>query len=250
MGESSAINIVRVDSELAGLARAYLVNRLKDADAIAVALGIGDWDRIHRIGHNMRGSAEMFGFSELAELGAALQAAADAASLSEVECLHRSMAIILANTRIEIANSEQQAHTAHTETAARLPKAGDPRCVLIVDDDEMNRILISRYLEKAGYLVRQATRGDEALVAVREEPRPAVVVLDVVMPGTSGLEVCRRIKNSRETASIPILLLTGLETTDDRLRAMEAGADDYLSKPVSRRDLIERVSALAPAAAQ
>jgi CheY-like chemotaxis protein len=250
MDEHDKASIVRVDAELAGLARAYLVNRLKDADAIAGAIRARDYECIHRIGHNMRGSAEMFGFTDLAALGSELEVAADAADLSDLQRLHGCMARVLADTRIETVNVDHEGDTANTEIPAGSRAARDPGRVLVVDDDEMSRILITRYLEKAGYSVRQAACGEEALAAVREDPPPALVVLDVVMPGTSGLEVCRRIKRAPETASIPVVLLTGLERADERSEAMEAGADDFLRKPVSRRHLIERLSALAPGAAQ
>jgi two-component system cell cycle response regulator len=119
-----------------------------------------------------------------------------------------------------------------------------PREVLVVDDDEMNRILVGRFLENEGYAVKQVSSGTEALAALAHPPLPVVVVLDVVMAGLSGFEVCRSIKSNPATTAIPVILVTGLEKNEDRRRGMEAGANDFLSKPVTRRELLARVGSL------
>ena len=112
----------------------------------------------------------------------------------------------------------------------------------------MSRILITHYLENAGYAVREAAGGSEALAIVDDEVPPALVLLDVVMPGMNGLEVCRRIRARPERAAIPVVLLSALERKDDRMDGMQAGADDFVTKPVSRAALLHRVAALVPTA--
>ncbi|HEX6004391.1 MAG TPA: response regulator [Burkholderiales bacterium] len=214
---------------------------------IAAAVERRDFDAIHKIGHNLLGSGEMFGFAELSRIGAGLQRAADAHDAAGVDRLRRRMAHYLAQT---VAPISQQAHTVAAGTRRRATAVRAPRRheVLVVDDDEMNRILITHYLEKAGYTVAQCARGEEALAALDAPRLPGLVLLDVVMPGRSGLDICRAIKADARTGSIPVVLLTALEKEEDRQRGMEAGADDFVTKPVSRVDLLARVAELLPRA--
>lgn len=247
---SGDVNFVRIDSDLAGLARAYLANRAKDLEKIRSALQRRDYEAIHRIGHNMHGSGQMFGFAELTALGANLQQAAGAGNGGEIARLERCIDDFLLRTRIV---EDERAGVASDRTESAEAEPARERCgqyVLVVDDDAMNRMLITHYLKNGGYRVREVSSGEEALAAVKEQPLPALVVLDVVMPGTGGLAVCRRIRSDPATAAIPIVLLTALDKEEDRQRGMEAGANDFVSKPVSRRELMSRVSVLAPCGAR
>jgi DNA-binding response OmpR family regulator len=108
--------------------------------------------------------------------------------------------------------------------------------VLVVDDEPTVREVVSRYLERDGYEVRQLDRGDSVDGAVREF-RPDLVVLDVMLPGLSGLEVLR----AHDTARVPIILLTARVEEADRVLGLELGADDYVTKPFSPRELVARV---------
>jgi two-component system sensor histidine kinase/response regulator len=111
--------------------------------------------------------------------------------------------------------------------------------LLVVDDEPRNRALMSAYL--AGqYQVREAENGPEAL-ALCERGGIDLVVLDVMMPGMSGFEVCRSLKNRAREDFLPVLLLTALSEQDDRNAGLEAGADDFLAKPVNRQELLLRV---------
>ncbi|OGP47382.1 MAG: hypothetical protein A3K30_04925 [Deltaproteobacteria bacterium RBG_13_51_10] len=112
--------------------------------------------------------------------------------------------------------------------------------VLVVDDEESNRELLRVILEAQGHQVFVAVNGIEGLERVVED-RPDVVLLDVLMPKMNGNDVCRQLKGSPQTASIPVILISGLRTREDMLKGIEAGANDFLSKPVDTRDVLLRV---------
>lgn len=112
--------------------------------------------------------------------------------------------------------------------------------VLVVDDEARNRKLARQLLEVEGYLVEEAENGAEALERA-VDLRPDVVLLDVMMPVMNGLEACRFLKSHEATAEIPVVLVTALKEREDRLKGIEAGADDFLSKPVDRQELLLRV---------
>jgi putative two-component system response regulator len=115
--------------------------------------------------------------------------------------------------------------------------------ILIADDTESIRSLFSRLLSAEGYDIVAAADGVEALEAVREQ-RPDVVLLDITMPRLDGLEVCRRLKSDPATQLMPVVLVTGQSALDDRIKGIEAGADDFLSKPVHPHELRVRVRSL------
>jgi signal transduction histidine kinase len=114
----------------------------------------------------------------------------------------------------------------------------DTGSVLIADDEAVTRALFKGLLVAAGYRVLDVDSGEAALAALASEaPLPDVVLLDVLMPGLSGFDVCRQIKANPGTAHIPVLLVTALTQRADRLKGIAAGADDFLSKPVDREEL-------------
>ncbi|MGD0794208.1 MAG: response regulator transcription factor [Dehalococcoidales bacterium] len=112
--------------------------------------------------------------------------------------------------------------------------------VLVVDDDAKTVELVKLYLNRDGYRVITAGDGNDALRLAREN-HPDLIVLDLMLPGMSGLEVCRIL---REESDVPIIMLTALTTDDDRLKGLELGADDYVTKPFSPRELAARVRAV------
>lgn len=119
-----------------------------------------------------------------------------------------------------------------------------PFHVLVVDDSEANRILLADILSGDGYQVTEADCGEAALRAIAEAP-PDLVLLDVMMPDLSGVEVCRRIRALASTRDIAVILVTALTDRGARFEGFEAGADDYLSKPVDGAELRLRVRTLA-----
>jgi DNA-binding response OmpR family regulator len=109
--------------------------------------------------------------------------------------------------------------------------------VLVVDDEPIVRDVVVRYLERDGYETLEATTGDEARRLLEQRP-PSLVVLDVMLPGTNGLELCRWI---RSRSDLPIVMLTARGEEADRIVGLELGADDYLTKPFSPRELAVRI---------
>ncbi|HKS44158.1 MAG TPA: response regulator transcription factor [Amycolatopsis sp.] len=112
--------------------------------------------------------------------------------------------------------------------------------VLVVDDDETVRDVVRRYLEAGGFTVEVARDGSEGLRLFGQR-RPDLVVLDVMMPGINGLEVCRRL---RRDSQVPVVLLTALGEEEDRIAGLQLGADDYVTKPFSPRELALRVASV------
>jgi two-component system cell cycle response regulator len=115
--------------------------------------------------------------------------------------------------------------------------------VLVVDDNEQNLELIEAYLEELGCRIRTARDGVETLQAVEAEP-PDMILLDVMMPRMSGFQACAKIKGNSKTRDIPILMITALNEVGDVEKAVESGADDFLTKPVNKLELLTRVRSL------
>jgi len=118
-----------------------------------------------------------------------------------------------------------------------------PSKILIVDDESAPRSGLEILLRREGFDVRTAGDGATALAQCTEF-RPDLVLLDIVMPGLDGIEVCRRIKAAPETRLTPVVLITGLSATSDRIKGIDAGADDFLSKPIDYNELLARTRSL------
>jgi len=117
------------------------------------------------------------------------------------------------------------------------------KTILIVDDEEKNIKLMKGILRTEDYHLFEATSGDETLRTLTDIS-PDLILLDVMMPGIDGFEVCRRLKNDEKTRAIPVVMVTALREKEHHIKAMEAGADDFLSKPVDSFELLVRVKSL------
>jgi DNA-binding response OmpR family regulator len=115
--------------------------------------------------------------------------------------------------------------------------------ILIVEDDDDIAQLVHRYLTRAGHVADIIRAGDEALARVRERP-PDLIILDLMLPGLDGLEVCRALRASPATRALPIIMLTARSEESDRVAGLQLGADDYVTKPFSPNELVARVGAL------
>lgn len=129
------------------------------------------------------------------------------------------------------------------------PAAGTPRPpgagerILVVDDEPDIVALVAYHLARAGYRVSTAASGPDALTAARQE-RPALVVLDLMLPGLSGYDVLQQLREGEETRAVPVLMLTARREEQDRIRGLSLGADDYLTKPFSPQELVLRIGAI------
>ena len=118
------------------------------------------------------------------------------------------------------------------------------RKILIVDDSATERFFLADLLSKRGYAVVTAENGDEALLKVRSE-KPSLVVMDVVMPGTSGYQATRAIARDPLTQSIPVILCTSKGAESDRIWGLRQGAKEYVVKPVDPEELLAKIASLA-----
>ncbi|MBW0144320.1 phosphate regulon transcriptional regulator PhoB [Sphingomicrobium clamense] len=115
--------------------------------------------------------------------------------------------------------------------------------LLLVEDDRNLADLIGFTFDRDGYDVTRTGDGEEALILV-EEVNPDLMILDWMIEGISGIEVCRRLRRKKETASLPIIILTARGEEEDRIRGLETGADDYVTKPFSPKELVARAGAV------
>ena len=128
--------------------------------------------------------------------------------------------------------------TAKSHTSGQKRTAGP--LILVVDDHKLSRELLESYLLNAGYDTITARNGQDALDKLAENS-PDLVLLDIIMPVMDGYEVCRRIKENQQTILLPVIMVTGLEDFDAKMKALSLGADDYINKPISERELLMRV---------
>ena len=115
--------------------------------------------------------------------------------------------------------------------------------ILIVDDNQQNCELLDAYLADEGYQIEMVYDGQQTLDAVARQ-QPDLILLDIMMPRLSGYEVCHRLKSSEQTRAIPILMITALAEMSDIEKGIDAGADDFLTKPINKLELITRVRSL------
>ncbi|KGY12341.1 histidine kinase [Vibrio tubiashii] len=151
--------------------------------------------------------------------------------------------------QIEQANHYESAHFTAPSSGevelpdtASLPENPEGPILLVVDDEPVNLRVLDSFLRLEGYRVRTAKDGHEALASISNE-KPELVLLDIMMPGMSGYQVCETLRETYDHAELPIIMLTALSQTDDRVRGFNAGANDYLSKPFNKQELAARIVA-------
>lgn len=115
--------------------------------------------------------------------------------------------------------------------------------IIVLEDDADIANLVQHHLQLAGFAVRVCSSGDQVIPLARKQP-PILFLLDIMVPGGSGFEVCRRIRESQDLARIPIIFLTAKAGEEDRVRGLDLGADDYITKPFGTRELTARVRAV------
>ncbi|HLD74477.1 MAG TPA: response regulator, partial [Bdellovibrionota bacterium] len=115
--------------------------------------------------------------------------------------------------------------------------------ILIIEDESDIRELIAYHLEKNSFSVKQAKSAEEALPIINEQ-KPIMIILDLMLPKMSGLELCHKLKKESQTQDIPILMLTAKSEKEDIIKGLEMGADDYVTKPFDVREVVARVRAL------
>jgi two-component system, OmpR family, alkaline phosphatase synthesis response regulator PhoP len=130
-----------------------------------------------------------------------------------------------------------------TQAQAKFPVAEAKRKILVVEDEKDIRDLVRYNLEAEGFIVIEASDGERGLNLAAKE-RPALVLLDLMLPGLPGLEVCRLLRAKEDTLQVPILILTARASEVDKVLGLEMGADDYVTKPFSPRELVARVKAV------
>ncbi|MEI6863674.1 MAG: response regulator, partial [Candidatus Omnitrophota bacterium] len=117
---------------------------------------------------------------------------------------------------------------------------GAKKKILIVDDEKQLVSLVRLHMEMSGYEVLSASDGEEAL-AVANRDKPDLMILDLMLPKIDGWEVCKRLRAESKSGDIPVIMLTARSETEDKLKGFECGADDYMTKPFSPRELVARV---------
>lgn len=117
------------------------------------------------------------------------------------------------------------------------------KTILVIDDDAINIELLKMLLESANYRLLEASNGKEALEIVMDT-LPDLILLDVMMPGIDGYETCRIFKQNIRTRMIPIIMVTALKKADHKVKALKAGADDFISKPIDKTELLVRVKSM------
>ena len=115
-------------------------------------------------------------------------------------------------------------------------EAKKPARILVVDDEERNRRLLVAMLEAEGYVVLEAADGERALERAQQNP-PDIILLDIMMPGMDGYDVARALKAAEATRSVPVVMVTALDDRESRLHGLEAGAEEFVTKPVDRNEL-------------
>ncbi len=231
-------------SALPQLLPKFVANRERDVVVLREAFEKGELDAIAEIAHKLHGNGASYGFPELSAIGRDLEAAARAREEADVaQCLQRLAAAVV-GLRRGLPDSNDMPRP---RSVMRI-RVDAPLLVLIVDDFADSRAMYAEHFRDEGFDVVEAADGSAAIVRARER-LPAVIVMDLSLPGMDGWDAIRELKHDDATRSIPIVALTGHCGTGDADGAKDAGCDTFLTKPCLPSALLEKVNELLAARA-
>ncbi|MDH3763600.1 MAG: EAL domain-containing protein, partial [Gammaproteobacteria bacterium] len=220
----------------------FLGQTPEDVAVLRLAAKQADLEVIGNLAHSLKSSSANLGATGFSKSCASLEASAREGNLelsvTLVQAIESRLPAVLAELR-QHAGVEQAAVPEESEKLSSNSAASAPR-VLVVDDDNGFRLTTCEALKGTGYNVIEASSGEDALSLI-EEARPDLVLLDAIMPGMDGFEVCRKLRNKQATRAIPVMILTGLGDMESVNRAFESGATDFIVKPVNYAVLSSRI---------
>ncbi len=246
----SRLVLVRSPTVVALLPK-FVSHRERDVAIVRDAIRRRDFPAIATIGHNLRGSAESYGFPQLGVFGASLEAAAHLCDIRRVGRVLEGLDACVRRIRVDIGENPCEGQPS-SET--RLRVHGDSRTqerapgrplVLVVDDFEDSRVMYTECLGHAGYGVIEAENGLEAVEKARDT-RPDLIVMDLSLPVLDGWEATRRLKSDPRTKEIRVIMLTGHGLAEHARGAEQAGCDAFLVKPCLPGDLLAKVEGMLP----
>jgi two-component system cell cycle response regulator DivK len=245
----SRLVLVRSPTVVALLPK-FVSHRERDIVTVRDAIIRRDFATIATIGHNLRGSAESYGFPQLSAFGERLEAAAHRRDARRVDLVLEGLEACVRRIRVDIGETSSAEGSPSSETRLRVRVDGGTReratpLVLVVDDFEDTRAIYAECLGHAGYGVIEAENGLEAVEKARDA-RPDVVVMDLSLPILDGWEATRRLKGDPRTKEIRVIVLTGHGLAEHARGAEQAGCDAFLVKPCLPRDLLGKVRSMLP----
>jgi DNA-binding response OmpR family regulator/HPt (histidine-containing phosphotransfer) domain-containing protein len=189
---------------------------------------------LRTLAHKLSGLAGIIGFHKVSSVASELEQSASGLQDGSVDwATARSLVDAVRAAFADEITSSQPVNVGETES----PKLGT---ILVAEDDDDQRLVVTRHLENAGYETHGVASGELVLGAARSV-RPSVLLLDVEMPGLDGFSVCRQLKADSALSTIPVVFMTTRNRVDDRLTGLALGADDFLTKPVDMRELLLRI---------
>ena len=231
---------------LVGLIDSYLQDSPALLEKLTAAAAAEDLNGVARAAHPLKSSSKSLGAMRLSELCKSLEAEASAGAVEDLPVKTRTIETEYKSASDQL-HALRQAYQGGAGEAPDTPAANElteiKGTVLIIDDQPYEIALVSGHLQQAGFKVISAGSGQEGLELLASH-EPDVVLLDVMMPDMDGFEACRRIKKSEATRLTPVVLMTALDSREDKVCGLDAGADEFLSKPVSPEELNARIRSL------
>ena len=242
-----AASLVTAYPKLAARVPAFLQNRRQDVTTMLGALGRGDFETVGRLGHSMKGVGASFGFQAITDVGAAIEhvACGTDSDASRQLALHQRVRELSAF----LDRVESEGLGGAAELTARLPitvMAGGARRIVLVENDDDARLLFREVLEQRGHYVKSAPDGIEGVALILAE-KPDVAMIDIGMPAMDGYEVARLVRAALGN-SVLLVALTGYERNSDRLKALAAGFDKHMTKPVDIASIERMLGTISPVA--